>query len=456
MDSMLRVETFQVTKYYDTALADTLTGCVLAVDKDSKTLEITRSNKALQKINVANIMNASFGRKNGFLCIWMKGGVLDSMSPQPHQILLDISPDKDATRVAAILKDLRDWDTIASIYGARYDIIAQFSPMLIGRSRAEKEELIDHFIQSLKTKNDHDTASTNISIDKTLLAAGSGTDEDSSAAPLPSSPNNALELTRKSTYFSNEMKWKEVAIKAADSGHESQRRRSITSKDACIAKPTSSFFDALTKSVDGRLDNLIHQPAKRKRLDELDSSYSQALEGVETLKGWLIKSRSSSKSDVALIDRLEAENERLRTDLDVSKQQATSSPEFQTKVDRLTAEKNTLRTNYDESLAKVKQLTTRNTKLSQEKGDLEASVESLKSTKKDLTTQLNKIRFTLTAERDDLRETLTATELENDALKGLAEMFISGVNITELLAQVKAGKQFDKALRASMRNRGRA
>jgi hypothetical protein len=63
---------------------------------------------------------------------------------------------------------------------------------------------------------------------------------------------------------------------------------------------------------------------------------------------------------------------------------------------------------------------------------------------------------TLSKEKNTLRENLATAELEVDALRDLAEMFVSGVNITGLLMQIKAGAQFDEALQASMRKRSDA
>jgi hypothetical protein len=117
------VETFRVRKYYDTREVDILAECVLTLDKDRKTLITTYADTRLHpEFNVADIINVTFGKQCGFLCIWLKGGVLDSKSPQSHQILLDISPDLDAARVARIIKPLNDWDIVASVFGAKYEI----------------------------------------------------------------------------------------------------------------------------------------------------------------------------------------------------------------------------------------------------------------------------------------------------------------------------------------------
>lgn len=102
--------TFRVTKYYDTRGRATLAECVLKLDQDRKTLITKYARTSLHpKFNVADIINVTFGRQSGFLCIWLKGGVLDSKSRQSHQILLDISPNQHATRVAKTIQDWNGW-----------------------------------------------------------------------------------------------------------------------------------------------------------------------------------------------------------------------------------------------------------------------------------------------------------------------------------------------------------
>lgn len=116
------VETFRVTKYYDTRKGDMIAENVFTLYKDRKTFIATRADTPLHpEFSVADIKNVTFGRQCGFLCIWLKGGILDSKSPQSHQILLDISPDLHATRVARIIMHLNDWDSVASVYGAKYE-----------------------------------------------------------------------------------------------------------------------------------------------------------------------------------------------------------------------------------------------------------------------------------------------------------------------------------------------
>lgn len=114
--------TFRVTKYYNTRDGDTLAGCVLSLDRGRKTLNTKYAGTRLHpEFNVADIINVTFGRNSGFLCIWLKGGVFDSESRQSHQILLDITPNQDATCVARTIKELNGWDIVAQVYGAKYE-----------------------------------------------------------------------------------------------------------------------------------------------------------------------------------------------------------------------------------------------------------------------------------------------------------------------------------------------
>lgn len=326
--------------------------------------------------------------------------------------------------------------------------------MLIARNRVEKEELFTNFSRLSMSENESRSTGSKSTGEKECPTAEGDTGEDSSASTFLDRPDHDAKPVRRPSVV--EIFSKELSSDSVDPELKSLRQRSIAPEDACTAKPILSSSGVLIKSGDGRYGSLSRQCRKRKRLDEIDASHHQALRDVETLKTSLMKSLTSSRSGIDLIEQLEAENQRLRTDLKTSKQQMTSLSEFQTKIDQLASERDSLRKNYDEALAKAKQQTNRNTKVSKEKSILEASVESLKSTNRDLTAQLDNARSTLTAERDELCETLTAAKTEKDALKGLAEMFISGVNIKEFLKQVKAGTQFDEALRASMRNRGQA
>lgn len=203
-------------------------------------------------------------------------------------------------------------------------------------------------------------------------------------------------------------------------------------------------------------DASIRQPTKRRKLDELDSFYHPALKVVETLETWLLQHRTYTESEVARIERLESDNESLRTDLDASRQQASSSSQVEAKLEKLTSDHTKLETDLHDSQVKVQHKTKKIKTLLEKNTDLQGQVKSLESTKLDLTfrptqaeAHLREMQSTLSAEKD----VLLNTKLEVDTLKGLAEMFISGVNITDLLTRIKSGTGFDQALQASMRKR---
>jgi len=99
----------KAAKYYDTRQARTPLGCELTVDEDDQTLTVTRGRETLQKANIADVLYVATGSKSGFLWMLLKAGALNSNSPEPHQMLLDICPDKDAIFIAKVLRAMRGW-----------------------------------------------------------------------------------------------------------------------------------------------------------------------------------------------------------------------------------------------------------------------------------------------------------------------------------------------------------
>jgi hypothetical protein len=250
--------------------------------------------------------------------------------------------------------------------------------MLITRGRAEKEELISNFVQSLKTENDYSTSSAQVSGEERLQTAKTCSNKyptNNPARVLQSTPS--LATSSSETIPEKLDTTGETTLEA-----ECEHTESIPSPGKL--KP---LFQSLFRENTSELlnDAPLRQPTKRRKLDEIDALYQPALERVEALKTHLLQSQACDKSVAALIDRLESDNERLRTDLDASRQQANSSSQLEAEIKKLTSDHAKLKTELGDSQAKVKHQTKKIKTLMGKNTDLQAQVKSLQSTNQDLT-----------------------------------------------------------------------
>ena len=260
--------------------------------------------------------------------------------------------------------------------------------------------------------------------------------------------------------------------KSADSGKgqkQEQEQQSIaereTSKDEnsnttriIFKRPAPSPClpptTTLTQTVIS-VDRDHNQVAKRRKLEESNAYYSDLIQDLDTIKDKLIQEGASKASQTTEIKQLTTEIERLSFELDAEKQKTPSS-EILVEMVKL---KESLASSEKKSGKQSKVLKAtrdQNQKLSEEKQKLETWTTVLTSTISDMESNeahLMKEGERLTEELAVVRKDEGHLRCENDALKDLAGMFVSAIDMNKFLEKVRGGSDFDEALQTSMRKR---